>query len=73
MAAAPDASTCAEKERLLIAFTNAVTLYHRLQSAQLAAAFKGEGVRFDEQIVEAGIHKDDAKYAVTAHRSAHGC
>ena len=64
---------CLEKERLLGAFTNAVSECHRMQSAQLEALRRGEDVQFEEQIMQANNRRELAKYAVLEHREKHGC
>jgi hypothetical protein len=64
---------CIEKQRLLQEFARAVSEYHRLQSAQVAAVINGEGFLFEEQLADAAIRRDEAKYAVLAHQQAHGC
>jgi hypothetical protein len=64
---------CIEKERLMQAFARAVSAHHRMQSAQLAALLRGnENFPFEEQIAEAARERDNAKYAVLAHREEHG-
>lgn len=56
------------------AFLRAVSEYHRMQSAQMAALLKGhEDFPFEAQIAEAARARDNAKYAVLAHREEHGC
>jgi hypothetical protein len=71
--AAPVPAACIEKRRLLRAFAAAVSDYNRMHSAQLAAVLRGEDFQFQEEIARAAEEKDRAKYAVMAHREAHGC
>ena len=47
--------------------------YLRLQSAHLAAVINGDVETFRAQIHDAGLRKDEAKYAVLTHREQHGC
>jgi hypothetical protein len=64
---------CAEKWRLLKAFTKAVSDLNRIHSAQMAAVLNGEGFQFQEEFEEALGRKEKAKYAVLAHQEEHGC
>ena len=73
MAAAPSAIVCLKKEKLLREFAKAVSDYHRMQSAQLAALLKGQDFMFQAEIAEASDRKEQAKYAILEHRQEHGC
>jgi len=64
---------CAEKWRLMMAFTKAVSELNRIQSAQVAAALRGDGFQFAEEWARAEQAKLSAKYAVLAHQQEHGC
>ena len=64
---------CAEKQRLTEAFTQAVSEYLRVQSAQSLAIAEGRGDEFEAEIAEARNRKECAKQAVVAHRREHGC
>jgi len=64
---------CIEKERLLQAFAKAVSDYHRMQTAQVAAVQRGEDFPFQEELAQAAEVRDRAKYAVLQHRLEHGC
>jgi hypothetical protein len=64
---------CAEKWRLLRAFTKAVSDMNRIHSAQLAAVLNGDGFPFEEEFAEALARKENAKYAVMVHQQEHGC
>lgn len=72
--AAPSPIACIEKEKLLQAFAKAVSDHHRMQSAQLAAVLRGdEEFPFEAEIAAAALARQQAKYAVLAHREQHGC
>jgi hypothetical protein len=73
MSAVRSVILCLEKEKLLRAFALAVSELHRMQSAQVAAVIKGEYFPFEEQIAAAAEHREEAKYAIIAHRQTHGC
>jgi hypothetical protein len=64
---------CAEKQRLLREFTEAVSECHRMQSAQLEALLNEDDIQFEEQIQDANTRRQKAKYAILAHRESHGC
>ncbi len=66
--AAPMPKACAEKQRLLQAFTDAVSDYHRMQSAQLEALVRGDRFVFEIEIAEAAQRREHAKYAVIPSR-----
>jgi hypothetical protein len=73
MAAAHSSILCFEKEKLLREFAHAVSEYNRMHSAQLAAVLKDEDFPFGEEIAKAEQRKEEAKYAILAHRQEHGC
>jgi|KBSSwiStaDraftv2_1062776.scaffolds.fasta_scaffold2121143_2 hypothetical protein len=73
MAFAPAPIYCIELRRLKAAYTWAVSEYLRLQSAQLASILNGDSVTFQKELHGAEMRKNEAKYAVLAHREAHGC
>jgi len=64
---------CIKKERLMREFAKAVSDYHRMNSAQLAAVLNGQDFPFEAQIAEAGERVQEMKYAILAHRQEHGC
>ena len=64
---------CIEKRRLLKTFSDAVSEYNRIQSAQLAAVLNGDGFQFQRELAEAEGRKENAKYAVLMHEQEHGC
>jgi hypothetical protein len=63
---------CTEKQKLLEEFAHTVSEYHRMQAAQVAAVLNEEDFPFEEWISNAAERKDKAKYAILAHREAHG-
>jgi hypothetical protein len=65
--------TCTEKQKLLEEFAHAVSEYHRMQTAQVAAVLNGEDFPFEEWISNAAVRMEQVKYAVLAHRESHGC
>ena len=70
----PALAACIEKEKLMAAFAKAVSDHHRMQSAQLAAVLRGDdGFPFEAEIAAAALARQQAKYAVLAHRETHGC
>lgn len=71
--AAPCTVVCFYKERLLRAFAHAVSDYNRMHSAQLAAVVRGEDFPFKEEIAQAHLVMEQAKYDVLSHRDEHGC
>ena len=73
MAAARSTVLCLQREKLIREFAHAVSEYNRMHSAQLAAVLKGEDFPFCDEIAKAEQRKDDAKYAILAHRQEHGC
>jgi hypothetical protein len=60
-------------QRLSEDFACTMSEYHRMQSAQVAAVLNGEDFPFEEWISNAAARKDQAKYAILAHREKHGC
>jgi hypothetical protein len=70
---APEPAFCFEKKRLIAEFVKAVSEYHRMQSAQLAALRKGEDFPFEAELSRAREQRDRAKYSVLAHQELHGC
>jgi len=64
---------CARKQALIRAFFCAVSDYHRMQTAQLAALRNREGFLFEDELAAAAIRRENAKYAVLAHAEEHGC
>ena len=64
---------CIEKERLMRDFSQAVAELNRMQSAQLAAVLNGEDFPFENELADAQRRKENTKYAILAHRQAHGC
>jgi len=73
MASAPTPVVCFDKERLLREFAAAVSDYHRVQSAQVAAVKKGEDFPFELELAKAAQRRENAKYAIIAHQEQHGC
>jgi hypothetical protein len=59
-------------QRLSDAYTWAVSEYLRLQTANVAAILNGDK-GFEEEVHKAAHRKDEAKYALIAHREAHHC
>ena len=64
---------CNEKKRLQDAFSQAVSEYNRMNTAQALAVMRGEGFQFTEQVAEAERRKEEAKHAVMKHEQEHGC
>ena len=64
---------CIEKQRLLRLYSQAVSEHNRMLTAQLAAVLKGEDFPFEEEIAMASQERENAKYAMLAHCSEHGC
>lgn len=65
---------CIEKQRLIRAFLETVTELNALLVTQSFAMPEAScGVSLEDQIADATIARDNAKYAVLAHREAHGC
>ena len=73
MAPKPVLAYCEEKQRLIAAYLEAVTAYHDLQNEQIAALVHGEGFENEEGIFRAADRREQAKYAILAHRQDHGC
>jgi len=70
---APAPAFCEKKKALLDQFTSEVSNYLRMQSAQLAAALRGDGFQFEVELTAARKKKDSAKRAVEEHQREHGC
>jgi len=64
---------CMEKERLRLAFVSAVSEFHRIQTAQVAALASGELFPFEEELAKALQARENAKYALIAHQEQHCC
>jgi hypothetical protein len=73
MRAAVSVVLCLQKEKLLKEFARAVSEYNRMHTAQLAAVLNGEDFPFEQEIALANERREQAKYAILAHREAHGC
>jgi CheY-like chemotaxis protein len=72
---APSGSGCAEHDRLLDEFGEAVREVLQLHEQQFKAIVDGDGEsnRFDLLIHMANEHKQNAKYAYLRHVQSHGC
>jgi hypothetical protein len=73
MSAAHSIILCLEKVKLIKAYEWCVSEYNRMNSAQVAALRNGDGFIFSEQIAEAGLLRERAKYAIIKHEEEHGC
>jgi hypothetical protein len=73
MAPVPSPTVCVEKQRLTKAFIKAVSEYHRMQSAQIAALRNGDGFQFEELLGKARKARDASKRALLQHENEHGC
>jgi hypothetical protein len=69
----PKPIACIEKQRLMREFAKAVSDYHRMQSAQVAAVMRGADFPFEAELAEAAARRENAKYAILAHQQEHGC
>ena len=69
----PGPDFCPLKQRLIAAFTSAVSDYNLLQAAQIDALLKGQGFAHEEDLAWARDRRDRAKYAILAHQDTHGC
>src|SRR5258705_9964824 len=58
---------CAEKQRLLKDYADAVSECNRLQSAQVAAGKRGEGFTFEEEIAKAYQWRQNVKDSILGH------
>ena len=73
MAFVPAPLFCIELRRLTDVYAKAVSKYLHLQSAKLTAIINDDTMTVDEQLSAAGIAKDNAQYALLAHKEKHGC
>ena len=64
---------CNKKKCLLDEFTAAVSVYLRLESAQIAAVVRGEDAPFAAELDAARKRKEVAKQAIREHQERHGC
>ena len=64
---------CAEKQRLIGAYTQSVSMFLRVQSAQWQALIKGRGFEFDMEIAASRLAVERARAVIVAHQSEHGC
>ena len=72
--AAPSPITaCTRKEVLTQAYLRAVSEYHRMQSAKLAALRHGESFLFEDELAAVASERERAKAAFLAHSQKHGC
>jgi hypothetical protein len=58
---------------LTAAFVKAVSDYHRMQSAQIAALQRGEGLPLENLLQRARRNRDAARAAIVKHEREHGC
>jgi hypothetical protein len=65
--------SCAEKRALADRFFWAVSEYHRIQSAHVAALRKGESLLFEDELRCAHEVKEAATEALLRHEREHGC
>ena len=63
---------CIVHERLVREFADAVTVYSRLLSAEVAAALKGEEFPFEVEKAKVENRKEHSKQAILAHEEEHG-
>lgn len=70
---APGPAFCPERQSLIDAFTTAVSIYLRVQSAQSQALIDGRGFEFNAEIIDARKKKNAARVAIVAHQREHGC
>ena len=73
MSAARSIFLCLEKVKLIKAYEWAVSEYNRMNTAQVAALRNGDGFVFSEQIAQAELLRERAKYAILQHEEEHGC
>jgi hypothetical protein len=71
--AAPAPLICIEKERLFRAFGEASLEFSRLYSARVAALSSGLEPPDIDELSDAELRKDNAKYAILMHQERHGC
>jgi len=64
---------CTRKEALTQVYLRAVSEYHRMQSAKLAALRHGESFLFEDELAAAASERKRAKAAALAHSKEHGC
>jgi len=62
---------CAERQRLLDAYTAAVFEYLQLESARLAALAHGDEIQLE--VEAARQRRDESKLAIKEHQAAHSC
>jgi hypothetical protein len=71
--ATPATVLCIEKERLIRAYTDAALEYNHLNSLRVSALIRGEESPPLDEISEAEMRKENAKYAILMHLDEHGC
>ena len=64
---------CARKQALIQAFLRAVSDYHRMKNAQLAALRNSEDFPFEDELAAVASERERAKAAFLAHSQKHGC
>lgn len=63
---------CFEKhQQLLVEFSQVVSEYHLMQTAQLQAVLDGEDFPFEDWIAQAAARREQAKHAVVSYRQQH--
>jgi len=72
-AAKPLMIACVERDMLLFEYARAAAELNRMHSAEFAAILRGEELNFSTEIAEAERIRENAKYAILAHRQEHGC
>ena len=64
---------CSVKQNLLDSYIAAVAEVNRISSEQMLALQNGEGLQFEAQLAKAMEWRENAKFAMIAHRAQHGC
>ena len=71
--ASPAVKFCIEREKFLEAYTTAALRYNGLHSERIFAVINGLESPTADELIEAEIQKDKAKFALLTHQEKHGC
>jgi hypothetical protein len=71
--ASPSAISCKKRDRLIHLYAEAARVHNDLSAARMAAQSTGSGSPSSEQVAEAQMHQENARFVLLKHMDDHGC
>jgi hypothetical protein len=69
----PTPISCVVREKLIQLYEEAAKEHHRLNMTRITAVFDGPEPPSAEEVAEAQMRKENAKYVLQQHMEEHGC